>query len=249
VGLCSRRPPNHMQIQVYADDEAAARAAAESIAVKARASVKARGSFTLAVSGGQTPVKMFRALASEFVPWESLHLVQVDERIAPSGSPDRNFTHLREALLEQVPLPPDHVHPMLVESPDLEAAARDYARTLVQVAGTTPVLDLAHLGIGPDGHTASLVPHDPVLDVHDRDVALTGIYSGHRRMTLTYPMLNRSRNVIWLVTGSEKADMLRRLRKGDPSIPAGRIRAENTAVFADRAAARALDPGLVTQYF
>jgi len=231
-----------MQIQVYADDEAAARAAAERIAAEARQAVQARGTFNLAVSGGQTPVKMFSVLARESVPWDSLCLLQVDERIAPSGSPDRNLTHLRQAFLEHVPVPTNRVYPMPVENPDLEAAARDYARTLAQIAGPTPVLDLAHLGIGSDGHTASLVPHDPVLGVSDRDVALTRTYSGHRRMTLTYPVLNRSRSVIWLVTGTEKADMLRRLCDGDLSIPAGRIRSENALVFADRPAAHALDP-------
>jgi 6-phosphogluconolactonase len=164
----------------------------------------------------------------------------VDERVAPAADPDRNLTHLRESLLEHAPLPSGHIHAMPVDQADLEAAARSYARTLEKVAGTPPVLDLAHLGLGPDGHTASLVPHDPALNVTDRDVALTGLYQERRRMTLTYPALNRSRRILWVVTGAEKAGMLVRLRDGDISIPAGRIRREQALVLADRAAAGAL---------
>ena len=166
-----------------------------------------------------------------------MHVVQVDERIAPAGDPDRNLTHLRESLLEHAPLPADHIYAMPVEAADLDAAARSYARTLERIAGTPPVLDLAHLGLGPDGHTASLVPDDPVLDVADRDVALTGVYMKRRRMTLTYPMLDRSRRILWLVTGAEKAAMLPRLRAAD-SLDSRRARAPGAAlVLADRAAA------------
>ena len=172
---------------------------------------------------------MLRALANEDVPWKDVHVFQVDERVAPAGDPDRNLTHLSESLLSHAPLPPSQIHAMPVESSDLEAAARDYAKTLETLAGSPPVLDLAHLGLGPDGHTASLVPGDPVLEVRDRDVALTGVYQGRRRMTLTYPALNRSRRILWLVTGSEKVPMLARLRAGDPTIPAGRIRARRGA--------------------
>ncbi len=125
---------------------------------------------------------------------------------------------------------------MPVESADLDEAAARYAQTLVDIAGSPPVLDLVHLGLGPDGHTASLVPGDPVLDVTDADVALTGLYQGRRRMTLTYPALNRARRVLWLITGEDKAAMLVRLRRGDPAIPAGRVRQDHAVVLADRAA-------------
>src|SRR5207302_8686569 len=134
-----------------------------------------------------------------------------------------NLTHLRESLLTRVPLRPEQIHAMPVESPDLEAAAETYSRTLFEVAGSPPVLDLVHLGLGPDGHTASLVPGDPVLDVTDADVALTGVYQQKRRMTLTYPILNRARRILWLVTGKDKVTALARLHEGDVSIPAGRI--------------------------
>ncbi len=227
-----------MRIEILADPDAAAARAAAVIAADSRAAVAAHGRFVMAVSGGRTPWLMLRALAGEDVPWQDVHVFQVDERVAPAGDPDRNLTHLHESLIARAPLPPGQIHSMPVESPDLEAAAAQYARTLEQLAGSPPVLDLVHLGLGPDGHTASLVPGDPVLAVADRDVALTGVYMGRRRMTLTYPVLNRARRVLWLVTGSDKAAMLDRLFAGDASIPAGRIRTENSVVLADRAAAR-----------
>ena len=226
-----------MKIEILPDADAVARKAADAIAADARASILARGRFVMAVSGGHTPWQMLRALANEDVPWENLHVVQVDERIARAGDPDRNLTHLRESLLEHAPLRPDQIHAMPVEASDLEAAAKRYALTLREIAGTPPVLDLAHLGLGPDGHAASLVPGDPVLNVTDADVALTGVYQERRRMTLTYPMLNRSRRILWLVTGSDKVAALQRLRDGDRSIPAGRIRQDQALILADSAAA------------
>jgi len=171
-----------------------------------------------------------------------VHVFQIDERIAPAGDPDRNLTHLRESLLSHAPLKPDQIHAMPVESPNLEAAAKQYALTLEEFAGSPPVLDLAHLGMGPDGHTASLVPGDPVLNVTNADVGLTGVYMGRRRMTLTYPVINRSRRILWLMTGSEKVAMLPRLLEGDTTIPAGRISRDQAVVLADKAAAGKLQP-------
>src|ERR1035437_4536251 len=226
-----------MKLEVFEDAEAVARAATAVIAADARAAVAARGRFIMAVSGGKTPWIMLRALAGEEVPWRDVHVFQVDERIAPAGDPDRNLAHLSASLLEHAPLPPQQIYAMPVESPDLEAAAKQYARTLGQVAGSPPVLDLAHLGMGPDGHTASLVPGDPVLDITDADVGLTGVYMGRRRMTLTYPVLNRSRHILWLMTGSDKVASLPRLPEANPPIPAGRISRDQAVVLADRAAA------------
>ncbi|MGA3091420.1 MAG: 6-phosphogluconolactonase [Terriglobales bacterium] len=226
-----------MEVQVFADDESTARAAARCIAADAIAAVAARGRFVMAVSGGHTPWIMLRALANEALPWEHVQVVEVDERVAPIGHADRNLTHLQESLLAHSPMLPEQIRSMAVESPNLEAAAEQYASTLGEIAGSPPTLDLVHLGLGPDGHTGSLVPGDPVLSVTDRDVAVTGVYQGRRRMTLTYPVINRARRILWLVTGSEKVDMLERLRKGDASIPAGRIRQDRALVFADRAAA------------
>jgi 6-phosphogluconolactonase len=226
-----------MKLEVFEDAEAVARAAAAIIAADARAAVAARGRFIMAVSGGKTPWIMLRALAGEEVPWKDVHVFQVDERIAPAGDPDRNLTHLRASLLEHAPLPSQQIYAMPVELPGLEAAAQQYARTLEQVAGSPPVLDLAHLGMGPDGHTASLVPGDAVLKVTDADVGLTDVYMGRRRMTLTYPVLNRSRRILWLMTGSDKVAMLPRLLEGDTTIPSGRISRDQAVVLADRAAA------------
>jgi len=226
-----------MKFEVFDDADSVARAAAAIIAADARAAVAARGRFIVAVSGGHTPWVMLRALAGEDVPWASVHVCQVDERVAPEGHADRNLTHLRESLLQHAPLRSEQIHAMPVEMPDLEAAATQYALALRVIAGSLPVFDLVHLGLGPDGHTASLVPGDPVLDVTHMDVAPTGVYQGRRRMTLTYPTLNRARRVLWVVTGSEKGEMLRRLRNGDVSIPAGRVRREQGVVLADRAAA------------
>jgi 6-phosphogluconolactonase len=225
-----------MNIQFFPDADVVARTAAKFIAAEARGAVAARGRFIMAVSGGKTPWQMLRDLAGEEVPWPDVHVFQVDERIAPAGDPDRNLTQLRESLLSHAPLRPEQIYAMPVEEKDLEAAAKSYADTLQQIAGSPPVLDLAHLGLGPDGHTASLVPNDPVLDVTDADIALTGIYQKRRRMTLTYPLLNRSRCVLWVVIGAKKVEMLSRLRDGDVAIPAGRIRRDHAFVLADRAA-------------
>jgi 6-phosphogluconolactonase len=227
-----------MEIKAFGDAEAASKEAARLIAAEARAAVAARGRCTLAFSGGKSPTQMLRALAGEEVPWEKVEVFQVDERVAPAGHPDRNLTLLSQSLLQHVPLRPEQVHAMPVEEQDLETAAGNYARLLRQIAGSPAVLDLVHLGLGPDGHTASLVPGDAVLDVNNRDVAVTGIYQERRRMTLTFPMLDRSRRILWLVLEPKKAGVLERLRAGDQTIPAGRIFQDRAVVVADEATAR-----------
>jgi 6-phosphogluconolactonase len=225
-----------MNIEVLDTVDSVAQTAAAIIAVEARAAVKERGRFVMAVSGGHTPWLMLRDLATAEVPWAAVHVVQVDERVAPPGDPERNLTHLRESLLDRAPLAAGQIYEMPVEAGDLETAASQYAATLQRIAGSPPVLDLVHLGLGPDGHTASLVPGDPVLNVTGADVAVTGLYQGRRRMTLTYPMIDRSRRILWVVTGADKAPMLTRLLNGDESIPAGRIRQERALLIADTAA-------------
>ena len=232
-----------MNIEVLVDSGSVAQRAASVIAEAAWEAVCARGAFVMAVSGGHTPWLMLRGLADAgVIPWPAVHIVQVDERVAPAGHADRNLTHIRESLLGHTPLRPEQIFAMPVESADLEAAAAQYAETLRQIAGSPPVIDLAHLGLGPDGHTASLVPGDPALDVESADVALSGPYQGRRRMTLTYPILNRAQRILWVVTGSEKAEMVNRLLGGDRSIPAGRVRSDRALLLADCAAASARRP-------
>lgn len=225
-----------MQIETLTDAAAVAKRAAEFIAAEARAAVQARGRFVFAVSGGHTPWQMLRLLASEGLPWQAVHLFQVDERIAPAGDPDRNLTHIQATLLATAPLAAAQVHAMPVEASDIDAAAREYAQTLHAIAGTPPVLDLVHLGLGSDGHTASLMPGDAVLEVTESDVGLTAEHLGRRRMTLTYPVLNRARCVLWLATGAEKREMLARMLAADASIPAGRVDQQRALVLTDRAA-------------
>ena len=203
-----------LEVEVLPDADAVARRGAEIVAERADAAIADHGTFRFAVSGGRTPWTMFADLAGK-LPWEKVTIFQVDERVAPDGDPDRNLTQLKRAL------PPGgaaDVRPMPVWADDLEAAAAQYANEL------PTALDLVHLGLGPDGHTASLVPGDPVLEVADRDVAVTDEYQGRRRMTLTYPALARARAILWLVTGEDKVDALARLRAGDHTIPGGRIR-------------------------
>ena len=226
-----------MNAEVLRDPEAVARRAAAFIAELARDADSARGRFLFATSGGSTPWRMLELLAAEDVPWPRVHVFQVDERVVAASDPARNLTRLRANLLDRVPLLLDHVHGMPVEAADLDAGAARNAATLRQFAGTPPVLDLVHLGLGRDGHTASLVPGDGVLDVVGADVAVTALYEGYRRMTLTYPVLSVARHILWVVTGAEKASALVRLRAGDWSIPAGRVAARRALVLADAAAA------------
>jgi 6-phosphogluconolactonase len=231
---------NMMEVEILKNVDLVFRKAAALIAAASREAVRARGRFIVAFSGGKTPWKMLRALADEDIAWKDMNVLQVDERVAPNGHPDRNLTHLRECLLGRTPLLPEQIYAMAVEGPDLQSAAKSYAAILEKIGGTPPLIDLVHLGLGSDGHTASLVPGDPVLDISDMDVAVTGLYQNRRRMTLTYPILNRARHILWVVTGNDKAGPLRRLIRGDPSIPAGRVCQERATILADPAAAEQL---------
>lgn len=219
-----------IDLEVAGDEKAAARRAAKLIAAEGKAAVADHNTFSLAMSGGRSPWAMLAILGElEEMPWAEAELFQVDERIASPGSEDRNLTHMVLGLSM------DHqsaLRPMPVTQRDLEKAARDYENTLPDP------LDCVHLGLGPDGHTASLVPGDPVLDVTDRRVAITETsYQGHPRMTLTYPALSTARKIVWLITGPDKVEALAKLQAGDTSIPAGRVENDNMVIVADEAAA------------
>jgi 6-phosphogluconolactonase len=217
-------------IEILTDDTSVALRAAELVGEYAARAIAARGSFTLAVSGGHTPSQMFADLTRrEDFPWEQTAIYQVDERVAPDGDPNRNLTLLWDNLSPQAV---SRLHPMPVTADDLDVAADAYAAALPER------FDMIHLGLGADGHTASLVPGDPVLDVLDRDVALTAEYLGLRRMTFTYPLLNRARALLWLVTGEAKRDALLRLRVGDEAIPAARVARTQARIVTDAAATR-----------
>ena len=218
------------QLEVPGDERAAARRAAELIAEAGAAAVADHGYFGFAMSGGRSPWAMLAILGElEQMPWGETELFQVDERIASPGSEDRNLTHMVLGLSMEHQ---STLRPMPVTQRDLDAAAREYESQLPDR------FDLVHLGLGPDGHTASLVPGDPVLEVSDRRVALTGTeYQGHPRMTLTYPALAAARRILFLVTGAEKRQPLQQLLAGDHAIPAGRVENDEIVVVADEAAA------------
>jgi 6-phosphogluconolactonase len=218
-------------MELRPDPGSVAERAAEVMGAHAHAAIERRGCFSLAVSGGRTPWSMFALLAEQEIDWSRVAIYQVDERVAPAGDDSRNLTHLLACLPEPAR---GQLRAMPVEADDLQAAAAAYAALLPER------LDLVHLGLGPDGHTASLVPGDPALRVDDRDVAISGPYQDQLRMTLTYPALNRARSRLWVVTGEDKAQMLPRLRRQDPAIPAGRVAAEDTLILADAAAAAAV---------
>ena len=235
-GSGARAAGDVVRTEILPDPGAVAKRAAERIARIARNAVAERGRCALAFSGGTTPWRTFRALAGEDVPWDCVHLFQVDERDAPSGDPERNDLHLKEALIDRIAIPSANIHPMPVEEGDLAAGSRRYESILRRIAGTPPVLDLVQLGLGEDGHTASLFPGDAATQVIDADVAASGLHKGWRRMTLTFPAIDRARCILWLVTGSGKSEALGRLRAGDRSIPAGRVRGDRAVLLADTAA-------------
>lgn len=229
-----------MDLRVAMHAESASRAAADWIGERVHRAVDSRGLCTLALSGGKTPRRMLRALAAKDLPWNVLHVFQVDERVAPPEDASRNFTHLNRLLLQQVGIPARQVHAMPVELPDLHRAARRYASELAATAGRPPILDIVHLGLGADGHTASLVPGDPVLKETVRDVAETKEYAGRQRLTLTFPCLARSRNRVWLVTGASKSVALAQWLQEDAFLPVSQLTEHGGGIFADRAAAAGL---------
>jgi 6-phosphogluconolactonase len=214
--------------------------AAAYIATLLGAAIDTRGAGHLAVSGGNTPQPMFEALATLPVAWAAVHIWQVDERDAPAGTAERNLTSLEATLLAKITLPEGHFHPMPVEAADLRAAAGVYSAELAAACGG--VLDVVHLGLGDDGHTASWPPGDPVLDDRSSDVDVVGPFHGVVRMTLTPPAVNRARDVLFLVTGPDKADMAARLVAGEPVLPACRVQPDHAVLFAGGGAEAKVEP-------
>jgi len=226
-----------MQLIRTADAAAAAARAADEIAAACREAARERGAALIAVSGGETPWRMLEQLLTRDLPWDRLRVAQVDERITPRGDPQRNLTRLEQILVAAGPLPRANLLAMPVDDADPIRAADDYQRLLESHGGRPLQLDLVHLGLGSDGHTASLVPGDPVLNIRDRDVAVTGAYQGLRRMTLTLPALGRARRRLWLVSGAAKAARLQQLLAGAADIPAVQVPRDATLVICDAAAA------------
>ena len=229
-----------LEIKAGRTDADVAFAAAARIAARARAAVAEHGRFCIALSGGRTPWKMLERLVALDLPWNGIHVFQVDERVAPDGDTDRNATKLA-AILEASGLPDVNLHLMPVTDEDLDRACDTYAQAIARHTRKGR-LDLVHLGLGEDGHTASLVPGDRVIEVTDRDVAMAGPHQGRLRMTLTRPAIDRAAERMWVVTGVSKAEMLARLRSGDETIPAGRVTSRHSVVFADDAANREAPP-------
>jgi len=233
-----------MRIQVSETAEMAAAHAAEWLRTEINRASAQRGRCLVALSGGRTPWRMLHDLRKLHVHWHDLQLFQVDERVVPANDERRNARQIADLMIAPGALQSHQFHPMPVEREPLDAGVADYAALLVQVAGTPPVLDVVQLGLGADAHTASLVPGDALLDVHDRHVGVSGPYQGVPRMSLTFPVLNAARHRLWLVTGADKVDALRALWSGDTSVPAGRVARESSIVFADAAAAAGLPPEL-----
>ncbi len=231
-----------IDVEVLPDGPALARRTADLVEEQLAAAIEARGQATLAVSGGSTPIAFLTELAGRKLPWEAVHVFQVDERVAPPGHADRNLTGLHQSLLDRAPIPPGNVHPMPVEAPDLEAAADAYAEEIRAVTGPDGRIDVIHLGVGDDGHTASWPPGDPVVDASN-DVAVIGPFNGRLRMTLTPPSVNRAGWIVWLIDGEAKAPVVARLLAGDPAIPASRVRRHDVTLLADAAAGTELAAG------
>jgi 6-phosphogluconolactonase len=229
-----------MEIKIYPSAEEVASQGAHMIAELIREKITKKGFFTMAISGGRTPWEMIKILGKENLPWEKVYVFQVDERIAPDGSADRNLTQFFQTIQGTRLITRLNIFPMPVIAENLEDACAEYAKHIQEVTQNGQ-LDLVHLGMGADGHTASLIPSDPVCDVVNRDVALTSEpYQGRVRMTLTYPVINRAEKILWLLTGKEKADMVQRLIEKDPEIPAGKVAQDQAIIMADEAAAASL---------
>ena len=227
-----------MQLNIRPDADQATRSAGVWLQAAIARSIGQRGRCSVAISGGSTSGALLEQLGTATLPWNAVDVFQVDERIAPPQAEARNLRVLARHLAGHAGV---RIHPMPVESDDLDAAAARYQSVLRRVCGTPPVLDVVHLGLGADGHTASLIPGDAALRIVDADVALTAIYQSYRRMTLTMPVLRNAGQQLWLVTGAVKADALHELLRAGPRdsrrSPAAQAGDTNATVFIDESAA------------
>lgn len=227
-----------MTLEIFNNSDEVAEKAAQYIEEKIRTAILTKGSFTMAISGGKTPWQMLKILAKAKLRWEKVFLFQVDERVAPDGNEERNLTQLFKSIEGSGIMTRINVFPMHVISENLEEETKAYAEVIQKIAENGE-LDLIHLGMGADGHTASLIPGDKVCEVIDSDIAMThSPYQGRLRMTMTYPLINRAKEILWLVTGEEKAEMLQLLLRQDSIIPAGKVNPVHATIFADQAAAK-----------
>ncbi|GAB1538359.1 6-phosphogluconolactonase [Scytonema sp. NUACC21] len=243
-------------IQVVANAEEISFKAAEEFVHRAQEAIQARGIFTIALAGGSTPKSLYTLLASdtasfrERVPWNKVHFFWGDERHVPPDHPDSNYRMVKERLLSQVPVLPENVHRILTENPDPGTAANKYEQVLQDIfalrQGQLPRFDLVLLGMGPDGHTASLFPGTNAIHEHIHLVAAPWVEKQNTyRVTLTPPVLNNALYTIFLVSGAEKAETLRAVLEDDPDpdrFPAQIIRPKQGRLLwlVDRAAARLL---------
>ncbi len=212
-----------VRLIVEPDAEAAAGRAALELANACEAALDERNVALIALSGGRTPWRMIERFRTQVLAWSGIYVAQVDERVVPPGDERRSFPRLEALLVREGPLPRDNLLEMPVGASDLASAAHAYQGLLESIGGAPLRFDIVQLGLGADGHTASLVPGDPVLEAVDRDVAVSGVYQGTQRMTLTLAALARARLRLWLVTGPDKASALQELVDGTAVTPANRV--------------------------
>jgi len=229
-------------VEIFKNAAELAQQAAQLILTQSQLGVARNNLFTIALSGGSTPKRLYELLADptqQFrsqLPWDRIHFFWTDERHVPPDHPDSNYRMVREAMLVRAPVPPTNVHRMLSEKPNASEAANDYESQLRDFfhppAGELPRIDFILLGLGPEGHTASLFPDSEVLQETQRWVAAPWIAKlNSYRLTMTLPVLNNASTVVFLVSGSEKAEILREVLKGEPDrFPAQRINPTNGAL-------------------
>ncbi|MBT4890162.1 MAG: 6-phosphogluconolactonase [Rhodospirillales bacterium] len=223
-----------MKIETCIDAQSVADKCANIIADHMMQAINQHAKFTIAFSGGSTPIPLFQRLSTLTLPWDKVHIFQVDERVAPDGDENRNYNNLKTHLLDHISIPPAQVYAMQVATLSSWKAAETYETLVRKHTGTPPCFDLIHLGLGEDGHTASLIPKDPVLKNSDSYVATSQVYNRYERLTFTYDTINATKCILWQVTGKKKAKMLKRLISGDTKIPAGRIVRDQAIIVTDQ---------------